>query len=150
MNNIILKYSKINIDSTPPIHASETAAGFDLSSNINLIIAAGDYKKIPTGLKLEIPENYWGLIKSRSGLITKYGLEAIGGVIDQDYTGEIFIILHNISKKNTYIFNGMRIAQICIIPSPSVVLCLKETTEERKTKRGEQGFGSTGIARECT
>jgi dUTP pyrophosphatase len=119
---------------------SEHAAGLDLYCVAGEEIVAGGVTKIPTGIHVEIPEGWVGLIRDRSSLGAK-GISVLGGVIDSDYRGEIFVCLTKTS--GTYFFNpGDRIAQLVVVPhyvgQPTEVLSLSETA------RGEGGFGSTG------
>jgi dUTP pyrophosphatase len=99
---------------------------------------------IHTGVAMEIPEGYAGLIYARSGLATKKGLAPANkvGVIDADYRGEIMVPLHNHSQKPAEVENGERIAQLVITPFLTADFIETETLEE--TERGEGGFGSTG------
>ena len=99
---------------------------------------------IGTGLAMEIPEGYVGLIYARSGLATKRGLAPANkvGVIDSDYRGEIKVALYNQSDAPQAVAAGERIAQIVIAPFLHAEYEVKETLSD--TERGEGGFGSTG------
>lgn len=96
-----------------------------------------------TGIKVEIPEGYVGLIFPRSSVGFK-GLRLANstGVIDSDYRGEILIGINSWSPKNTEIKEPVRVAQLCVIPCPQVEIEIVEELSE--TERGENGFGSTG------
>ena len=97
-----------------------------------------------TGISIEIPDGYVGLIYARSGLACKNGLAPANkvGVIDSDYRGEIMVALFNHSDTSQKISNGQRIAQLVITP---VVKANFEGAEElTQTTRGEGGFGSSG------
>ena len=99
---------------------------------------------VKTGISLEIPEGYAGLIYARSGLASKRGLAPANkvGVIDSDYRGEIIVALHNHSMNPQKIEPNERIAQLVI--TPYVQAIFNETAELSDTDRGAGGFGSTG------
>lgn len=130
-----------------PTYGTEFSAGADLYAILDsdLVIKPGCTSFIKTGLAMEIPYGYVGLIYARSGLACKRGLAPANkvGVIDSDYRGEVMIALHNHSLEDVTIRNEERIAQIVITPyfraSYEVVSSLEDTV------RGEGGFGSTGI-----
>ncbi len=129
-----------------PTYGSEYSAGADLYAltEEEIAIAPGETKLIHTGLSMEIPEGYAGLIYARSGLASKRGLAPANkvGVVDADYRGEIMVALHNHSTVEQKIAPAERIAQLVIAPF------LKATFEESQTLsstvRGSGGFGSTG------
>ena len=131
---------------TAPAYATEYAAGADLYNlqNADTVLAPGETKLIHTGIALEIPEGYVGLIFARSGLATKRGLAPANkvGVIDSDYRGEIMVSLHNHSTTEQKVEGGERVAQISIVPFLKAEFFEAEALSE--TVRGEGGFGSTG------
>lgn len=137
---------KLNPDAVIPTYGSQYAAGADLYACIdsNISFQPGETKFIPTGLAMEIPVGYAGLIYARSGLACKKGLAPANkvGVIDADYRGEIMVALHNHSKESVTIEPKERIAQLVITPYLTAVF--EETDELNDTVRGEGGFGSTG------
>jgi len=141
-----LKIKKLEDDALIPTKGTADSAGYDLYSYDNGVILPFEQSLIGTKISMQIPENFCGLIWSRSGLSSKYGIETGAGVIDCDYTGEIKIILHNYSSKKFYYTKGMRIAQIIITPyiSPKIIILNNEDTHP-ESKRGNGGFGSTGI-----
>ena len=100
---------------------------------------------IQTGLSLEIPNGYVGLIYARSGLASKNGIAPANkvGVIDSDYRGELMVALYNQSNSNYIIENGLRIAQLVI--TPYIQVEFEEVEELDSTERGQGGFGSTGL-----
>lgn len=130
-----------------PTMGTEFSAGADLyallSESIE-IIKAHSTKIVHTGISLEIPQGYVGLVCARSGIANKKGLAPSNkiGVIDSDYRGEIMISLYNHSNQDATIADGERIAQLVIVPylTPDFQLC--ENLD--KTVRGNGGFGSTG------
>ncbi len=137
---------KLNPDAVIPTYGSQYAAGADLYACIdsNISFQPGETKFIPTGLAMEIPVGYAGLIYARSGLACKKGLAPANkvGVIDADYRGEIMVALHNHSKEPVTIEPKERIAQLVITPYLTAVF--EEADELNDTVRGEGGFGSTG------
>ena len=141
-----VNFIKLNENAHAPTYGSEFAAGADLYAceGGEVTIGAGDTKLVHTGLALEIPEGYAGLIYARSGIATKRGLAPANkvGVIDSDYRGEIMVSLHNHSNEAQTIADGERIAQLVITPFLAVEY--NETDVLSDTVRGEGGFGSTG------
>ena len=128
-----------------PTYSSGQAAGLDLYAAESASIASGQTRLIKTGLKMEIPEGYFGGIYARSGLSVKHGLRPANctGVIDSDYRGEIMVALHNDSPMMQIISAGDRIAQLIIQPYERVEFTIVDDLSD--TERGEGGFGSTGI-----
>lgn len=142
-----INIKKLNEEATIPTRGSEYAAGYDLYACIpeaSVSFAGGETMKINTGIAMEIPTGYVGLVFPRSGLATKRGLRLANcvGVIDSDYRGEIMVAVYNDSKEIQTLNHGDRIAQIAIMPHLSVEF--EETNSLEDTKRGENGFGSTG------
>ena len=140
-----IKIKKLKKDAVIPTKGSPFAAGSDLYSAENdLVIEAGKTAMIGTGLAMEIPEGYAGLVYARSGLACKEGLAPANkvGVIDSDYRGEIKVALHNHSSERKTVKKGERIAQIVITPFLSADFY--EAEQLNQTVRGEGGFGSTG------
>lgn len=142
--NVAVK--KLKASAVLPTYGSEYAAGADLYACIDDVVEfePGETKLIPTGLAMEIPVGYAGLIYARSGLATKKGLAPANkvGVVDADYRGEIMVALHNHSTSKKSIEPQERIAQLVI--TPYLTAHFKETDELNDTVRGEGGFGSTG------
>ena len=127
-----------------PEYASAGSAGADLYNAYgDVTIDAGESVAIGTGIAMQIPEGYVGLVYARSGLACKSGLAPANkvGVIDSDYRGEIKVVLYNHSKEARMVASGERIAQIVIAP---FIRCEFEEGEIDSTQRGEGGFGSTG------
>lgn len=141
-----IKVKKLKPGATVPTMGSKFAAGADLYSaeDADVVIGPGETKFIGTGLAMEIPEGYVGLVYARSGLACKRGLAPANkvGVVDSDYRGEIKVALHNHGKEAQTVEKGERIAQIVIAPYLSVNY--EEADELSETERGEGGFGSTG------
>ena len=141
-----IKVKKLTPEAVVPTLGSKFAAGADLYSaeKGDVVIAPGETKFIGTGIAVEIPEGYVGLVYARSGLACKRGLAPANkvGVIDSDYRGEIKVALLNHGKELQTLEKGERIAQMVVAPYLSVTY--EETDELSDTERGEGGFGSTG------
>ena len=141
-----VKIKKISPNAVLPTYGTENAAGADLSACLfaPVTIDPGQTFVVKTGLTMEIPEGYVGLIYARSGLATKRGLAPANkvGVIDSDYRGEIMVALYNQSELPQKIEPGERIAQLVIAPYLQGVF--NEVDELSDTTRGAGGFGSTG------
>ena len=137
---------KLNPNAVLPTYGSEYAAGADLYAltDEEIVFAPHETKLVKTGLAMEIPEGYAGLIYARSGLASKRGLAPANkvGVIDSDYRGEIMVALHNHSDIEQKIEPKERIAQLVVTPFLKGDFQESETLNE--TVRGEGGFGSTG------
>ena len=127
-------------------YGSEFAAGADpyALTDGEVTFLPGETKFVHTGIALEIPEGYAGLVYARSSLACKRGLAPANkvGVIDSDYRGEIMVALHNHSDKPQTIGNGERIAQLVVAPFLRAEFFQSETLGE--SERGAGGFGSTG------
>ncbi len=142
-----VNFKKLNPNAVVPTYGSEFAAGADLYACTNgetVTFAPSETKLIKTGIAMEIPEGYAGLIYARSGIANKRGLAPSNkvGVVDSDYRGEIMVSLHNHSLTEQSITDGERIAQMVIAPFLKVEYT--EVEELTDTARGEGGFGSTG------
>ena len=129
-----------------PTYGSDEAAGADLYACLDapVCIQPGESVFIPTGLSMELPKGYAGLIYARSGLACKRGLAPANkvGVVDSDYRGEFMIVLHNHGNVVQTVEHGERIAQLVITPvfTPGFT----EVDELTDTRRSGGGFGSTG------
>jgi dUTP pyrophosphatase len=110
------------------------------------MIAPGEIATIGTGLSVEIPAGFFGMICSRSGLATRNGVVVLcsPGVVDSDYRGEIKCIMANVSKTPFVVKHGMRIAQFVVASYRRC--CWTEATELAKSVRGSKGLGSTGLS----
>ena len=129
-----------------PTFGSPEAAGADLYACLeqDVTIAPGETAFVPTGLAMELPRGYAGLIYARSGLACKRGLAPANkvGVVDSDYRGEFIVALHNHGTEPQTISTGERIAQLVVTPVLIPEYIEVETLSE--TSRGAGGFGSTG------
>jgi len=140
-------YEMLDGDMKSPSYAYETDSGFDLFSTIDTVLEPLERVLIPTGLKIDIPENYEVQVRTKSGLAFNRGLMVLNspGTVDQGYTGEIKVILFNASSVQNKIEKGMKIAQAVVCPVINgkwVNLVRKEKVESKD--RNENGFGSTG------
>ena len=144
--NFNVKIKKLNEKAVIPTYGSPFSAGADLYAceGGEVIIGAGETRLVRTGIALEIPEGYVGLIYARSGISVKRGLAPANkvGVIDSDYRGEIMVALYNQSGKEQTVADGERIAQIVFTPYVAADFCVVDELDS--TDRGEGGFGSTG------
>ncbi len=130
-----------------PAYQTEMSAGADLYANIEhaLTIEPLERELIPTGLFIELPENYEAQIRPRSGMAFKHGITVLNspGTIDADYRGEIKVLLVNLSGHAFTLQPGDRIAQMVIATCEQAQW--QSETELSETKRGEGGYGHTGV-----
>jgi len=140
---IMLQVRKLSQFAIPPTRASPVAAGYDLYAAYDGKVPARGKALIKTDIAIAIPPNTYGRVAPRSGLAWKHSIDVGAGVIDEDYRGNVGVILFNHSDEDFTISHGDRIAQLIIerIMHPEVVL-VEELSE---TLRGEGGFGSTGF-----
>lgn len=124
-----------------PTRAHTTDAGLDLYSPANMTIGAGKYRRINTGVHVQLPKGTAGFIKSKSGLMSKFGITT-DGTIDEGYTGEIGVVLFNRGQQSYHVKQYDKIAQLVVVPVlyPSV----EPAGTLDGSERGEKGFGSTG------
>lgn len=133
---------------SPPKQQSEGAAGVDLSAALDntqvITLAPLQRALIPTGFSIALPIGYEAQIRPRSGLALKHGITTLNapGTIDADYRGEVHVLLINLGDENFVISRGMRIAQMVIAPVSAVKFI--EVGQLDSTRRGKDGFGSTG------
>ena len=143
---IEINLKKLNKDAVIPTRGSVYSAGYDLYACLEnyVEIKPGEIVKVPTGIAIEIPNGYVGLIFARSGIAIKKNLAPANkvGVCDSDYRGEYLVALKNGGSKTQIVKNKDRIAQLVIVPILDVNF--KEVEFLTETKRGENGFGSTG------
>lgn len=139
-----LKIKKLKENAIIPTFAHEDDAGMDLYAVENDVVISGEWKKIPTGIAIQLEKGTEAQIRPRSGLAMKYGITMLNtpGTIDSGYRGEICVLLINHGKKDFIIQPGDRIAQMVIAsyirPEVEIVDALEDSM------RGQGGFGSTG------
>lgn len=142
----VIAVKKLDERAVLPTYGSEFSAGADLYAlcDEEIVFAPHETKLVHTGLAMEIPVGYAGLIYARSGLASKRSLAPANkvGVVDADYRGEIMVALHNHSDIEQKIAPKERIAQLVIAPFLKAEFCVQD--ELTDTVRGEGGFGSTG------
>jgi len=143
---MIIRYKKLHERAVEPSYQSTCAAGADLYALLDgdVTLHPGETAFLHTGIAVEIPDGYAGLVFARSGLACKRDLAPANkvGVIDSDYRGEILIALHNHGKEEQTVTNGERIAQLVIVPFLAVEF--EQAEQLHTTERGSGGFGSTG------
>lgn len=126
-----------------PSQGSEEAAGYDLCALKETVIPPKGKGLVSTGIEMAIPFGAYGRIAPRSGLAWKNFIDVGAGVIDSDYRGEVKVLLFNFGEEEFKVSKGDRVAQIII--EKVVPTMIKEVPELPSSKRGEGGFGSTGI-----
>ena len=138
---------KLRPNAKLPTYGSEFAAGADLYACLDAPVTIEPHKTflVPTGLSMELPVGWAGMVHARSGMATKRDLAPANkvGVIDCDYRGEIMVSLHNHGCKPQTVEPGERFAQLVIMPYLTAQFL--EAEELSDTVRGEGGFGSTGF-----
>ncbi len=142
---IKLKIQKLDKKLKKPEYAHIGDAGLDLYSAVDCILRPSERRKVPTGIKIAIPEGYAGFVQPKSGLAIKNGLSLVNtpGLIDSGYRGEVCAILINLDpEKDIIIKRGDKICQLVIQRVENVEIEI--TDELENTSRGEGGFGSTG------
>jgi dUTP pyrophosphatase len=137
-----IKVKKIEERAIVPTRSNSDDAGWDLYSITTRPIAPSQRVTIRTGISLQIPEEYVGLIWPRSGMSVKNGIDVLAGVVDSGYRGEIKVCLLNTSREWMDIKEGDRIAQILFQEVPHFQL--QEVEILQNSDRGQGGFGSTG------
>jgi len=151
-----LKVFRIRPDAKMPVRAHKTDAGMDLfycpngdkklyDDTKSFHLPPGESRLIPTGLKVEVPEDHMLEIKNKSGVAYKKQLVVGACVVDCGYDGEVYVNLHNIGKATQVLLPGQKVAQAVLIP---IVTCdLEESLDDtlnQAASRGTGGFGSTG------
>ncbi|HET7572229.1 MAG TPA: dUTP diphosphatase [Gaiellaceae bacterium] len=141
---IELPLLRLRENAVVPERAYAGDAGLDLSACERVELAPGARALVGTGLAVAIPEGYAGFVQPRSGLAAKHGITIVNtpGLVDSGYRGELKVILHNTDAGETFVVEpGMRIAQLVVLPVPSVRPV--EVAELPGSERGERGFGSS-------
>lgn len=131
-----------------PRYHTDGSSGLDLRAAVEgeVVLKPGEFKLIPTGLRVCIPEGYEGQVRPRSGLAWEYGVTVLNspGTIDSDYRGPLGVLLVNMGTKDFAVKRGDRIAQLVISSVARGVIC--EVAELEGSERGEGGFGHTGVS----
>lgn len=147
INRPIVEFAPVHDKAPAPVPEYKTpgAAGMDIASYYSIDISPGNRVMVRTGWKIKVPEGYECQVRSRSGLALEEGVVVLNspGTIDSDYTGEIYVLLHNTSDSWVHIAYGQRIAQLVITPVVQAHIVIKDQITAI-TQRGDKGFGSTG------
>ncbi|KAI5730066.1 hypothetical protein M8J76_009624 [Diaphorina citri] len=138
----VLKFSKVSENAFAPHKGSDKAAGYDLRSAYDYVVPARGKELIKTDISIELPPGCYGRIAPRSGLAWKNHIDVGAGVIDEDYRGNVGVVLFNHSDQDFKVNKGDRIAQLICQRIEYPVL--QEVTNLNNTERGAGGFGSTG------
>ena len=145
LENLMIKINKIKENAILPHYAHEGDAGVDLYSAENYVLRPGQITLVSTGIKLAIPKGYEAQIRPKSGLALNHGISVCNspGTIDSGYRGEIGVIAINHSKEEFKIEKGTKIAQMVFNKIEKAEF--EEVKDFDTTKRGQNGFGSTGL-----
>ena len=141
-----LEYRRLDDGARPPVRAHEGDAGLDLHANEAAHIDPGERASVGTGIAVAIPDGHAGLVVPRSGLAARHGITLVNtpGLIDAGYRGELRVLLLNTDREKSFkVAPGDRIAQLVLVKVDSPEAA--EVGELSETKRGEGGFGSTGV-----
>lgn len=139
---MLVKFKKLVPDAVPFAYSREEDACMDMYSVKNWVILPRETKIVPTGIAVEIPHGYEGIVRGRSGLASK-GISVHVGTVDETYRGDVGVIITNNTYEPFEIKKGNRIAQFTVKPVLKVEL--EEVDELSSTERGTNGYGSSGI-----
>jgi len=144
-----LRVYKMRAGAVVPRYKTSGAAGMDLAACLSspLTLAPGGVARVPTGLQIALPSGHEGQVRPRSGLAARHGVTVLNapGTIDEDYRGEVQVLLINHGSEAFTIESGDRIAQLVVAPVVRVEIeTVKNEAALGGTERGEGGFGSTG------
>lgn len=142
---ITVKLIKLHDNAKMPTRNSSEDAGFDLFASENKLLKPLCRCLIGTGIAIELPPLTEAQIRPRSGLASKYGITVLNtpGTVDEGYRGEVKVLLINLGDDDFYVEEGMRIAQLVIMPIPDAEIM--EVNVLSESKRGAKGFGSSGL-----
>ncbi len=145
-----LRVYKMRAHAVIPRYETSGAAGMDLAACLEapVLISPGETACVPTGLKIELPAGHEGQVRPRSGLAARHGVTVLNapGTIDEDYRGEVQVLLINHGSAAFTIEPGDRIAQLIVAQvTRAEIDVVDDETELRGTERGRGGFGSTGV-----
>lgn len=127
-----------------PIRSHPDDAGWDLYVSADTTVPAHSFADVPSGVRMQLPNGYWGMLTGRSSTIRKRGLLVVQGIIDTGYTGELFSAVWNLTSKPVLLEQGERVAQLILLPNSTSKSLLVQADSLGKTTRGEHGFGSSG------
>jgi dUTP pyrophosphatase len=144
-----LRVYRMRADAILPAYKTGGAAGLDLAACLttSITLEPGQIARVPTGLRIALPSGHEGQVRPRSGLAARHGLTVLNspGTIDEDYRGELQVLLINHGLEAFAIAHGDRIAQLVVAPTTRVDI--EQVDDEAalgSTERGQDGFGSTG------
>ncbi len=145
-----LRLHRLRPDAKLPRYATAGAAGLDLHAALDapLTLKPGARAAVPTGLALALPPGHEGQVRPRSGLARRHGVTVANapGTIDEDYRGELQVLLINLGESEVVLAPGDRIAQLVVAPVVQVeVEEVADAGALGDTERGAGGFGSTGM-----
>ncbi len=140
-----IKFKKLFDDTILPTYAYQDDAGMDIFSHEEKIIEAGKWVLVKTGFSMELPHGYEAQVRSKSGIALKSGVFCLNspGTIDENYRGEVGVILMNLSNEPYRIFKQQKVAQMVIARVEHLDAVICDNLE--KSQRGVGGFGSTGL-----
>ncbi|KAG2498193.1 hypothetical protein HYH03_003947 [Edaphochlamys debaryana] len=138
-----LLVKKLSDKATLPKRGSAGAAGYDLSSAEDTVVPARGKAIVKTDIAIRVPKGTYGRVAPRSGLAVKNFIDTGAGVIDEDYRGNVGVVLFNHSDKDFEVKVGDRVAQLIL--ERIVVPDVDEVEELDATDRGANGYGSTGV-----
>ena len=128
-----------------PIRAHHDDAGWDLFVSQDVTVPPHGFMDVPSGVSVELPNGYWGLLTGRSSTIRKRGLLVVQGVIDTGYRGELFSAVWNLTDKSVLLERGERVAQLILLPNATASSVLVQAVDDLSpSERGFGGFGSSG------
>lgn len=145
-----LRVYKMRADAVVPRYETSGAAGMDLAACLttSITLEPGGTARVPTGLQIALPRGHEGQVRPRSGLAARHRITVLNapGTIDEDYRGELQVLLINHGPESFTISHGERIAQLVVAPVVQVEIELvNEEAALGGTERGDGGFGSTGV-----
>ncbi|XP_014871000.1 deoxyuridine 5'-triphosphate nucleotidohydrolase, mitochondrial [Poecilia latipinna] len=138
----VLRFSKLSEHATTPTRGSAKAAGYDLYSAYDYSIGPLNKAIVKTDIQIAVPHGCYGRVAPRSGLAAKHFIDVGAGVVDEDYRGNVGVVLFNFGKETFEVKKGDRVAQLVCEKICYPDLVEEETLDE--TVRGAGGFGSTG------
>lgn len=138
-----IKILKIDESVPLPNYAKSGDAGLDLYSAEEIVLKPGQRYGVRTGIKMEIPDNFVGLIWDKSGIALNAGIKTMGGVVDSGYRGEVKVIIINLSDRNFVVKKHTKVAQMLIKKVERAEIEMVDHLTE--TDRGDGAFGSTGL-----
>jgi dUTP pyrophosphatase len=144
MSDVFWIRCEVDDDDLVPKYQTQGSAGCDVYANEYLMIKPGQRATVATGLKIELPPGFEAQVRPRSGLAAKYGITVLNspGTVDEDFRGEIKVILLNTGDEEFIVNKGDRIAQLVF--SRVFRGIFQPTNSLSSTPRGSGGFGSTG------